>query len=289
MIRKISTDRAKTVRRNAKTRAAGGRTGRTKKKAPGGDGKGVRTAATPRAAAKKAARAKKRPSGGDGKGVRKAAEPRAAAKKAARAKKRPSGGDGEGARRAAAPRAAAKKAEHAIAAAGLPPTAAVSKVRTCRYLAGAGQFPAASVSRRLRSPANVTGRITLARHFGTRGADWPAEFRDTPFRPGRPKEMGLVSALAWLLSQPVLGGPRLVHRIAKGVRDAASRQKRSVAEQLLAMRMKLETGDITQAEFRRLKAQIEAAGEEPAAKTAKPAKKKSPAKRKRRKGEPSKC
>ncbi len=256
MIRKISTDRAKTARRNVKTRTAARRTARAKKKPPRGDGEGARSAV----------------------------DPRAAAKKAARAKKRPSGGDGEGARRAAAPRAAAKKAEPTIAAAALPPTAAVSKVRTCRYLPGAGQFPAASISRRLPSPANVTGRITLARHFGTRGANWPAEFRDTPFRPGRPKEIGLISALAWFLSQPVLGGPRLVHRIAKGVRDAASRQKRSAAEQLLAMRMKLETGDITQAEFRRLKAQIEAAGEEPAAKTAKPAKKKSPAKRKRRKG-----
>ncbi|GAG08323.1 unnamed protein product, partial [marine sediment metagenome] len=254
MIRKISTDRAKTARRNAKTRTAARRTARTKKKSPGGDGKGLRRAVDPRAAAKKAARAKKRPSGGDGKGVRKTVEPRAAAKKAARAKKRPSGGDGEGARGAAAPRAAAKKAEPTIAAAGLPPTATVSKAHTCRHLPGASQFPAASVSRRLRSPANVTGRVTLARHFGTRGTDWPAEFRAIPFRPGRPKEMGLVSALAWLLSQPVLGGARFVHRIAKGVRDAASRQKRSAAEQLLAMRMKLETGDITQAEFRRLKA-----------------------------------
>jgi len=261
MIRKISTDRAKTARRNVKTRAAARRTVQTKKKPPGGDGKGVRTAATPRAAAKKTALAKKRPSGGNGKGVR----------------------------RAAAPRAAVKKAEPTTTATGLLPATVVSKAHTCRHLPSASQFPAASVSRRLRSPANVTGRITLARHFGTRGTDWPAEFRDTPFRPGRPKEMGLVSALAWLLSQPVLGGARFVHRIAKGVRDAASRQKRSVAEQLLAMRMKLETGDITQAEFRRLKAQIEAAGEQPVGRTARPSKARWITKKKRRKGEPSKC
>jgi len=233
MIRKISTDRAKTARRNVKTRTAARRTGRTKKK--------------------------------------------------------PSGGNGKGLRKAVAPRAAAKKAEPTITDTGPPPTAVVSKAHTCRHLPSAGQFPAASVSGCLRSPANVTGRITLARHFGTRGTNCPAEFRDIPFRPGRPKEMGLVSALAWLLSQPVLGGPRLVHRIAKGVRDAASRQKRSVAEQLLAMRMKLETGDITQAEFHRLKTQIEAAGEQPVGRTARPSKTRWITKKKRRKGEPSKC
>ena len=289
MIRKISTDRAKTARRNAKTRTAARRTGRTKKKPPGGNGKGLRRAVDPRAAAKTAALAKKRPSGGNGKGLRRAVDPRAAAKTAARAKKRPSGGNGKGVCKAAAPRAAAKKAEPTIADTGPPPTVSVSKAHTCRHLPSASQFPAASVSGRLRSPANVTGRITLARLFGTRGTDWPAEFRDVPFRPGRPKEMGLVSALAWLLSQPVLGGLRFVHRIAKGVRDAASRQKRSVAEQLLAMRMKLETGDITQAEFHRLKTQIEAAGEQPVGRTARPSKARWITKKKRRKGEPSKC
>jgi len=165
----------------------------------------------------------------------------------------------------------------------------VSKTRHCRYLPGASQFPGASLSRRLPSPANVTGPITLARLFGTRGANWPAEFRRLPFRPGRPKEIGLVGALVSILSSPVLGGPRFVRGIAKGVQDAASERKRSLAEELLALRMKLESGDITEAEFRRRKAQIDAAGKGPVEKKAKPTKKKSPAKRKRRKGGPAEC
>lgn len=246
MIRKASTARGEADRRGVKTHVAARRAVvRVRKKATGGDGKAARRGVKTRLTARKAVRMRKT-----------------------------SGGDGKAARRGAKPRAAAKKAEPTIAATGLPHAAVVSKARHCRYLPDASQFPSASLSGRLPSPAMATGQITLARLFGTRGANWPAEFRRTPFRPGRPKEVGLVSALAWLLSQPVLGGPRLVHRIAKGVRDAASKQKRSLAEELLALRMKLETGDITEAEFRRLKAQIDAAGKEPVEKKAKPPKKK---------------
>ena len=179
-------------------------------------------------------------------------------------------------------KAAANKAERTKVAAGLPAKARVSAAYNCRYLPDASQFAAASLSRRLPSPANFTGPITLARLFGTRGADWPREFRLTPFRPGRPREMGLVKALAWLVSSPVLGAPRMVHGIAKGVRDAAWQEERSLEEELLALRMRLETGEITEAEFEREKARIEAAGEEPVAKTP-PAKRARSSKRKRRK------
>ncbi|MCK4375682.1 MAG: hypothetical protein KAX19_10145, partial [Candidatus Brocadiae bacterium] len=70
----------------------------------------------------------------------------------------------------------------------------------------------------------------------------------------------LVSALAWLLSSPVLGPARMVHGIARGVRDAALRGP-SPAEELLALRMRLETGDITNAEFQRERARIEGTGQ----------------------------
>lgn len=146
--------------------------------------------------------------------------------------------------------------------AGLPADAKVSAAAHCQSLPGASHVPAASLSGELPSPANFTGPITLARLFGTRGANWPREFRRNPFRPGRPREMGLVSALAWLVSSPVLGVPRMVHGIAKGLRNAATRQERTPAEELLDLRMRLETGEIAEAEFEREKARIEAAAKE---------------------------
>ena len=178
-------------------------------------------------------------------------------------------------------KAVANEAERTKVSAGLPATARVSSAHHCRYLPEASQFPAVSISRRLPSPADYTGRTTLARLFGTRGANWPREFRLTPFRPGRPREMGLVSALAWLVSSPVLGVPRMVHEIAKGVRRAASREQ-SLAEKLLALRMRLETREITEGEFQHEKALIEAARKEPVAKTPPPKRARWP-KRKRRK------
>ena len=74
--------------------------------------------------------------------------------------------------------------------------------------------------------------------------------------------MGLVTALAWLLSAPVLGVPRMVHGIAKRVRNAGSQRLRSPAEGLLALRMRLETGEITEAAFQSERARTEAAGKE---------------------------
>ncbi len=146
-------------------------------------------------------------------------------------------------------------------------------------LPGASEFPAISISARLPSPANATGRVTLARLFGTRGANWPREFRRMPFRPGPPQEIGLMGALVGFVSSPVLGAPRMVHGIAKGVRDAA-REEQSPEKQVLALRMRLETGEITEAEFERQKARIEARAEPPAPKG--PAVEKPPAKEAKR-------
>ena len=169
---------------------------------------------------------------------------------------------------------AAKKAEHATVAAGLPRTARASAVSNCGRLPDASQFPSVSLSGRLPSPANCTGPIALACLLGTRGANWPRESRLTPFRPGGPRETGFVSALAWALSSPALGPARMVHGIAKGVKDAASQAQRSLAEELVALRMRLETGEITKVEFKREKARIETGGKEPVAKTAKPPRRK---------------
>ena len=164
------------------------------------------------------------------------------------------------------------------ATAGPPATAGASKSSNGRPVAQPSQFPAASISGDLPSPANATGPITLARLFGTRGANRSRQFTLTPFRPGPPREKGLLSTLAWLLSSPVLGVPRLVHGIAKGVRDAASERERSVEEEMRALAMKLETGQITETAFQREKALIEAAAKEPVAKGAKPPKRKRPKK-----------
>ena len=179
-------------------------------------------------------------------------------------------------------KAAANKAERTKVAAGLSATAKVSTAPHCARLPDTSQFPAVSLSRRLPSPANFTGPITLARLFGTRGADWPREFRRTPFRPGRPREMGLVTALAWLLSAPVLGVPRMVHGIAKRVRNAGSQRLQSPAEELLALRMRLETGEITEDEFQGEKARIEGPAKQPGSKVP-VVKEAKPPKRKRRK------
>jgi len=181
-------------------------------------------------------------------------------------KKRNTAEKGEGPRKKAKASVAPTENGPTGAAAGLPPGAGLSTARNCRHLPEAGQVPAVSVSRGLPSPASFTGRVTLARLFGTEVADWPRGFKKTPFRPGRPREVGLVSALAWLVSSPVLGAPRLVHGIAQSVWDAASREERDLAEELLALRMRLETGEITDAEFQRGKKRIEAAAEQLAAK-----------------------
>ncbi len=192
-------------------------------------------------------------------------------------KKKASTGKGKPPRKNMKTRAATKRPEHTKVAPGLPPTARVSATHHCRYLPDVSQFPAAStISAKLPSPANFSGPITLARHFGTRGTNWPREFRRTPFRPGRARKMGLLSALAWLLSSPVLWVPRMVYGIAKGFRNAVSQEQRNLVEELLALRMRLETGEITQAEFQRARARIEPAWEEPAEKMARLPKRKRP-------------
>lgn len=119
---------------------------------------------------------------------------------------------------------APKRVKPAAVATGLSEGAEVSAASNCRHLPGASQFPAATLSCSLSSPANFTGRVTLARLFATRGANWPADFKRTALRPGRPREMGLVSAVAWLLSSPVLSVLRMARGIATRIRNAVRGQ-----------------------------------------------------------------
>jgi len=125
----------------------------------------------------------------------------------------------------------------------------VSDIEGCRALPGASQFPAGSVSRKSPSVARCFGRITLARLLGTGSVDWSRELQEEPFDPGPARETGMVQVLVWLACLPVLGGARLVHVIASTLWDAACRE-RSPVEELRALRMRLETGEITEADFK---------------------------------------
>lgn len=145
--------------------------------------------------------------------------------------------------------------------AGLSDTGRVSAVHSCRHLPEVSQVPARSVSAETPSPAKHPGPVTLARRLATLSVQLPRKSAEEPLRPGPPSEIGVLAALAWLVSAPVLGVARLVYSVARVLHRAASHEP-SPAEKLQALRMRLETGEITDTEFQRESARIGAARKE---------------------------
>jgi hypothetical protein len=142
-----------------------------------------------------------------------------------------------------------------------PAVTGLSAVFQRRYLPDVCQFTAGSVGVGSAPQSRSRRSLALAPSSFVNDLDWSDEFLGVPLRPSRPRETRHGSLLTWLASLRVLGAPPTDRRIAGGHQTAVAGPDHYPVGTRAELWRRLESHEITAAEFLRGRKRLEAEGE----------------------------